>query len=180
MTSTLWLIVLAGALSIVYGIVTTRGLLAADAGTAIASNDDAGGFAKIVELERRVLMRAALDDRPWSTRAVTTGELVDTYKARDLLREISEAAHVCVEKMVVNGVCESDWPQVAGLARQFPDLIVPAGFSDDRLPIGISFLGTAWSEPRLIALVYSFEQITRARRRPITTPALPGEAVVLR
>ena len=34
MTSTLWLIVLAGALSIVYGIVTTRGLLAADAGSA--------------------------------------------------------------------------------------------------------------------------------------------------
>jgi K(+)-stimulated pyrophosphate-energized sodium pump len=34
MTTTLWLIVLAGALSIVYGIVTTRGLLAADAGTA--------------------------------------------------------------------------------------------------------------------------------------------------
>ncbi|WP_373503096.1 sodium-translocating pyrophosphatase [Aestuariivirga sp.] len=34
MTTTLWLIVLAGALSIVYGIVTTRGLMAADAGTA--------------------------------------------------------------------------------------------------------------------------------------------------
>src|SRR6476469_6185117 len=34
MTTALWLIVLAGALSIVYGIVTTRGLLAADAGTA--------------------------------------------------------------------------------------------------------------------------------------------------
>src|SRR5438046_7114088 len=34
MSSTLWLIVLGGALSIVYGIFTTRGLLAADAGTA--------------------------------------------------------------------------------------------------------------------------------------------------
>ncbi len=34
MTNTLWLIVLAGALSIVYGIVTTRGLMAANAGTA--------------------------------------------------------------------------------------------------------------------------------------------------
>ena len=34
MTTALWLIVLAGALSIVYGIVTTRGLLAADAGSA--------------------------------------------------------------------------------------------------------------------------------------------------
>ena len=32
MTTTLWLIVLAGALSIVYGIVTTRSLMAADAG----------------------------------------------------------------------------------------------------------------------------------------------------
>jgi amidase len=62
----------------------------------------------------------------------------------------------------------------------FPDLIVPAGFSDNRLPIGISFLGTAWSEPKLIALGYSFEQITRARRRPVTTPALPGEAVVVK
>ena len=62
----------------------------------------------------------------------------------------------------------------------FPDLVVPAGFSDNRLPIGISFLGTAWSEPRLIALGYSFEQLTRARRRPVTTPALPGEAVVLK
>ncbi len=62
----------------------------------------------------------------------------------------------------------------------FPDLIVPAGFSDNRMPIGISFLGRAWSEPRLIALGYSFEQLTRARRRPVTTPALPGEAVVLK
>ena len=62
----------------------------------------------------------------------------------------------------------------------FPDLIVPAGFSDKRLPIGISFLGTAWSEPKLIALGFSFEQLTRARRRPVTTPALPGEAVVRR
>jgi ribonucleoside-diphosphate reductase alpha chain len=40
-------------------------------------------------------MRAALDERPWSTRAVTTGEVIDTYSARDLLREIAEAAHVC-------------------------------------------------------------------------------------
>ncbi len=34
MNTALWLIVLAGALSIVYGIITTRGLMAADAGSA--------------------------------------------------------------------------------------------------------------------------------------------------
>lgn len=62
----------------------------------------------------------------------------------------------------------------------FPDLIVPAGFTGDRLPVGISFFGPAFSEPRLLALGYSFEQATRARRRPVHTPALPGEAVTPR
>ena len=62
----------------------------------------------------------------------------------------------------------------------FPDLIVPAGFSDTRLPIGISFLGPAWSEPKLLALGYAFEQLTRARRRPANTPALAGEGIVVK
>jgi amidase len=54
----------------------------------------------------------------------------------------------------------------------FPDLIVPAGFTGDRLPVTISFLGPAFSEPRLLALGYSFEQATRARRLPRHTPPL--------
>ena len=62
----------------------------------------------------------------------------------------------------------------------FPDLIVPAGFSDNRLPIAISFLGPAWSEGRLISIGYDFEQRTKARRRPATTPTLAGESVVIR
>ena len=59
----------------------------------------------------------------------------------------------------------------------FPDLIVPAGFSGDGLPVGLSFFGPAFSEPRLLALGYSFEQTTQARRRPVHTPALPGATI---
>lgn len=59
----------------------------------------------------------------------------------------------------------------------FPDLIVPAGFTSDRLPVTLSFFGPAFSEPRLLALGYAFEQATRARRDPIHTPPLPGEAI---
>ena len=62
----------------------------------------------------------------------------------------------------------------------FPDIIVPAGFSDSKLPIGISFLGGAWSEGKLISLAYSFEQATHARRRPVHTPALAGESIILK
>ena len=61
----------------------------------------------------------------------------------------------------------------------FPDLIIPAGFTGDRLPVGISFFGPAFSEQKLLSLGYSFEQSTKARRRPIHTPALKGESIAL-
>jgi amidase len=52
-----------------------------------------------------------------------------------------------------------------------PDLIVPAGFTGDRLPVGLSFLGAAFSEVRLLSIGFSFEQATKARRLPVHTPA---------
>lgn len=59
----------------------------------------------------------------------------------------------------------------------FPDMIVPAGFTGRGLPVTISFLGTAFSEPRLLALGYAFEQLTRARRLPAPTPVLNNELI---
>jgi amidase len=59
----------------------------------------------------------------------------------------------------------------------FPDLIVPAGFTGDNLPVGISFFGPAFSEQRLLSLGYSFEKATHARRRPVHTPSLEGESI---
>ena len=61
----------------------------------------------------------------------------------------------------------------------FPDLIVPAGFTGDGLPVSLSFFGPAFSEPRLLALGYSFEQATHARRLPVHTPRLQAEAIRL-
>ncbi len=40
-------------------------------------------------------MRAALEGQPWGTRFVTSGEVAETYPARDLLRMIAEATHQC-------------------------------------------------------------------------------------
>ena len=39
----------------------------------------------------------------------------------------------------------------------YPAVSVPAGFVSG-LPVGVSFMGPAWSEPRLLALAYAFEQ----------------------
>ncbi len=53
-----------------------------------------------------------------------------------------------------------------------PAISMPAGFTDDGLPVGIELLGRAWSEPRLLAIAYAYEQATHHRRPPSTTPAL--------
>jgi amidase len=59
----------------------------------------------------------------------------------------------------------------------FPDIIVPAGMTKDGLPVTISFLGPAFSEPRLLGYAYDFEQATRARVLPKHTPALPSDTI---
>jgi amidase len=51
----------------------------------------------------------------------------------------------------------------------YPHITVPAGFVRG-LPVGISFFGSANSEPMLLKLAYSFEQATKARRRPAFRP----------
>ncbi|WP_438482533.1 amidase family protein [Oleiharenicola lentus] len=58
----------------------------------------------------------------------------------------------------------------------WPDLIVPAGFtSNPKLPVALSFIGPAFSEAKLLALGYAFEQALPVRALPVTTPRLDGE-----
>ena len=47
----------------------------------------------------------------------------------------------------------------------YPHITVPGGFAFG-LPVGISFIGPAWSEPTLFRLAYAFEQATKHRRAP--------------
>jgi len=56
-----------------------------------------------------------------------------------------------------------------------PSVTVPAGFTSDKLPAGITFLGRPYSDGTVIKLAYAYEQATMHRRPPSTTPALPGE-----
>ena len=53
----------------------------------------------------------------------------------------------------------------AAAVAGYPSLTVPMG-EKQGLPLGIVFMGTAWSEPRLIELGYAYEQLSKARKPP--------------
>jgi hypothetical protein len=66
----------------------------------------------------------------------------------------------------------------AGLSAQTgcPAISVPAGAVEGGFPVGVELLGRPFSEPVLLALAFAYEQATRRRRPPASTPRLDGRA----
>jgi ribonucleoside-diphosphate reductase alpha chain len=62
-------------------------------------------------------MRAVLDDGDWQTRSVRTGEVMDTYKARDLMRQIADATHICGDPGLQFDTTVNDWHTCPNTAR---------------------------------------------------------------
>ena len=53
-----------------------------------------------------------------------------------------------------------------------PALSLPAGFTDDGLPIGLELMGRPFDDAHLLALAYAYEQAEKPRRAPWTAPPL--------
>lgn len=66
-------------------------------------------------------------------------------------------------------------PALNTFLQYVPTITVPAGFTRDNLPVGISFLGRPFSEGQMIRLAYAYEQATHHRKPPATTPPLQSE-----
>jgi amidase len=61
----------------------------------------------------------------------------------------------------------SNLPAISG----YPHLTVPMGYVTG-LPVGLSFIGTAWSDAKLLALGEAYEQATKKRHPPAFTPSV--------
>jgi amidase len=63
----------------------------------------------------------------------------------------------------------------AAAVSGYPDITLPAGY-DAGLPIGITFIGRRWAEPKLLGLAYDYEQATHVRVPPQFIPTI-GDAL---
>jgi len=112
----------------------------------------------------RSMARAAID------------KLISDNRLDALIRSTDDAAF---RIDVVKGDNDTSNSSFLPAAAGYPHLTVPMGF-DRGLPVGISFIGPAWSEARLLALGYAFEQVTRARQAPHYLPSLESAPDMLR
>jgi amidase len=71
---------------------------------------------------------------------------------------------------LVTGDHGTDGSSTIAAVAGYPHITVPAGYAFG-LPVGLSFIGRAWSEPTLIRLAYAYEQATRHRRTPLFKPS---------
>src|SRR5262245_17330230 len=91
------------------------------------------------------------------------------------------------DALLFSGNSGAGTPAKAG----YPSIVVPGGFFDNVVnppfppgfnakqgPAGVTSSGRAFSEPRLIALAYAFEQATHYRVPPPSAPPLPTDVVI--
>ncbi len=62
-------------------------------------------------------MRAVLDDGEWTTKAVRDGAPMETYRARDLMRQIAEATHICGDPGMQFDTTVNDWHTCPNTSR---------------------------------------------------------------
>jgi ribonucleoside-diphosphate reductase alpha chain len=62
-------------------------------------------------------MRSVLEDKEWTTRAVKGGRPMDTYRARDLMRQISEAAWLCGDPGMQYDTTINNWHTSSATSR---------------------------------------------------------------
>ena len=76
---------------------------------------------------------------------------------------------------LINGDHVAGGSSSAAAVAGYPNINVTAGYLWG-LPVGISFFGRAWSEPTLLKIAYSFEQLTKARQKPRFLPTIDIKA----
>ncbi len=111
-----------------------------------------------------------------------TDALTKTLSSRKLIAEliaqnrldcicgVTNGLACCID--LVNGDYDTGFSfSTPAAISGFPHITVPMGFVHD-LPIGLSFMGTAYTEPQLIEMAYSYEQRSKNRRPPSFRPSL--------
>jgi amidase len=100
----------------------------------------------------------------------TSGTLTDATYLLDRAEALRHSQKEGIDKVLDENKLDilvspgiSDASPISG----YPSIIVPAGFTADKMPFGVTFVGRPFSEPLLIQAAYAYEQATKKRKPPV-------------
>jgi amidase len=106
----------------------------------------------------------------------TSGVRSATYlasRSTDLRLSRTEGIDATMDKERLDALLFPGWTGAAlGAKAGYPSVIVPAGFTASGAPLGLTFLGRAWSEPALLRFAHAFEQAVRSWRPPASVMSI--------
>ena len=159
---------------------------------ALGPNVPIRSFADLVATKKSVVQKTLESEL-----AVVDGMNSQTYKDRTLNRDKLRLALATkmadlkldavlypLQKILVAPISAEDQLERNGTLSNgtgFPAVTFPGGFSSPTtsaplgVPVGAEFLGWEYSEAKLLAYAYAFEQTFKPRRPPASTPALPSD-----
>jgi len=110
----------------------------------------------------------------------TNGLRTETYRwsrAEDLRISRTDGIDEVISRERLDALVFPGWSGAAiGAKAGYPSVIVPAGYTTEGVPIGLTFLGRAWSESTLLRVAHAFESATRLRRPPPSIGPKPAAA----
>lgn len=103
--------------------------------------------------------------------AATSGRLTDSEYLEALIHDQINARDTGIdatlkEKQVDVFITPNNYGAAIPAKAGYPSITVPAGYTEKGEPVGITFTGTAYSEPLLLSCAYAFEQGTQYREAP--------------
>jgi amidase len=163
-------------------------------GSAVRTLDDLVAFnAKNADREMPFFGQETVEQAAKKGPLIDKAYLEALAKCRELMREKGIDAVLAEHKLdalivltngpahltdLVNGDSFSGSSSSPAAVAGYPTITLPAGYVFG-LPVGVSFIGRAWSEPELIRLAYGLEQALGMRKAPrlLPTAELPAAAL---
>ncbi|PPR09127.1 MAG: Glutamyl-tRNA(Gln) amidotransferase subunit A [Alphaproteobacteria bacterium MarineAlpha11_Bin1] len=138
--------------------------------------DDARKNPNFSDTYRGVQTRWAVDksQEKFAVYTVAREELMTRFLKVMAENKLDAIVHKAVEHtptLIADGTA-SPWTDQKGAPHlntfliYVPSVVVPAGFTDGGLPVGITFLGRPYSDAEMLSLAYGYEQVTGHRRVP--------------
>lgn len=127
---------------------------------------------EMVEFNLRFAGAALKYGQAWLIKAeATSGTLTEPEYLQARLRDIRQSCTLGIDTTMDRHRLDAllfptSEGSTIGAQAGYPSVCVPAGYTAEGHPVGIMFLGRAWSEPALIRMAYAYEQATAHRRPP--------------